>query len=96
MFAKTITNVDFENGMIKQFDVTRPSSALAVAELPLALLRALIAIPTELIQLKIDTSGKNKALYEAQREEIEAQEVLIRKLEELRRQEDSKTSQEPL
>lgn len=87
-FAETITNVDFEKGMLKQFDVTRPSTALAVAELPLELLKPLIAIPTELIQLKIDTSGKNKNLYDAQRKEIEAQAELIKKLEELRRKKD--------
>ncbi len=88
-FGESITKVDFDDGMIKQFDIKHPSGALAVAQLPIDVLNALIAIPAELVQLRIDTSGRNKKLYDAQKAEIEAQRQLIEKLEELHKEKEN-------
>ena len=77
---KTVT-ADFTNGMLTKLVLDKPSEALAVANIPFNILTKIIALPSELIQLKIDTSTNEKDLLEAQKALIEAQQSLIEAVE---------------
>lgn len=80
---KTVT-ADFTNGMLNKLVLDKPSEALAVANIPFNILTKIIALPSELIQLKIDTSTKQKELLDAQKALIEAQQSLIEAVEKAR------------
>jgi hypothetical protein len=45
---------------------------LSVVRLPLALLKAVISAPAEIIKLRVDLTNENTALIEAQKAQIEA------------------------
>jgi len=79
-FVKTVYDVEFKDGMVTKWDANRPSEALAVVRLPLALLKAVISAPAEIIKLRVDLSNENKKLIDAQKAQMEAQEA-IRDLE---------------
>ena len=83
IFVEKITKIDFEDGLLTQVDIDKPSEALAVVTLPLEILNSIIKIPTELIQFKINTINKDKELLEAQKQHIETQKALIELQEEL-------------
>jgi hypothetical protein len=70
----------FENGLVKTHKTEKPSEALAIASLPLDIIRAVFQTTAELIQLKIDTSGKETALANAKVAEIDAKKALETKL----------------
>lgn len=76
---KTIT-VDFEEGIFKKIALDKPSEANAVIQVPLNVLKAIVALPAELIQFKIDTTNTATEELEAQKGLIEAQQALIEAL----------------
>lgn len=88
-FVKKVTEIDFENGSISKFSINKPSQSLELASIPVDILKSIIAIPTELIQLKIDLSSKNKDLIEAQQAEIAAKNEFIEYLKSLEEKSDS-------
>jgi hypothetical protein len=72
-FSKNEYDVAFNNGILSKSKVIQPSEVLgAVMILPNAL-REIFAIPTELIQLKVDYSSSEKELIEIKKAMIEAQ-----------------------
>lgn len=84
-FVKTERNVTFSNGMLLSNKETRPSGVLAFTRIPLDILEALIALPTEILQLKFDISSKESALLQKELERIKAQEELRLELERQRK-----------
>lgn len=82
-FVEKTTTIDFEGGLLKQVDITKPSEALEIVSLPVEILKAIVAIPAELIQLKIDTTNKEKTLLDAQSSHIETQLKLLEAQEKL-------------
>lgn len=76
-FVEKITTIDFEDGALKQVDINKPSEALAIVSLPVDILMAIVAIPAELIQLKIDTTNRDKDLVEANKNLIASQQLLL-------------------
>jgi len=71
-FVKTEHNVKFKDGMLTSVDATRPSEMLgAVKTLPDSL-KAIAAVPAEMLQLKIDYSSKEAELAKKQTETIKA------------------------
>ena len=86
LVKKTLT-ADFTNGMLTKISVDKPSEALAAVEIPLDILENIIKLPTELIQLKIDTSEKQAVSLEKQKALIEAQQSLIEAVEEAKQKE---------
>ena len=89
--TKSEYDVEFTDGMLTKMDATRPSEALAAASLPLSAVRAVIGSVTDLIQLKVDFSSKNKAAVEAQTAMIKA----LTDLEAARQEAEKKSSAEP-
>lgn len=101
--VEKITVIDFENGMLKQVDIQKPSEALAIASLPVEILKAIVAIPAELIQLKIDTTDRDqklidaqKNLIESQRQLLETEQKLIEKQREISKKDGAPQSGEPI
>ncbi|MCP5007110.1 MAG: hypothetical protein GY941_24675 [Planctomycetes bacterium] len=81
LFTTTKYDVQFKEGMLVKADTNRPSQAMGIVSIPLDILKRVVALPTELIQLKIDYSSKQAALLENQKKVVEAQEALLKTLE---------------
>lgn len=79
-FVKTSHDVKLEEGVFKSITTDRPSSALAVAAAPLDVASAALSAVGELVQLKFDLSGKEKALADAKVAEIQAKAALDKAL----------------
>jgi hypothetical protein len=78
----TTYDLVFANGSLSKVTKDAPSSALALVSLPLDVVKAVADTVSDLIQLKIDTSGKEKALADAKVAQITAQAALEAKLAE--------------
>ncbi|MFN3243868.1 MAG: hypothetical protein ACE37K_20345 [Planctomycetota bacterium] len=76
-FVKVTENLTFGNGVVTAHDWHRPSSFSAAADFPLKVVERLIALPTELIQLKIYTTAKEKELLD-KIEELESSQRALR------------------
>ena len=72
----------FKNGILTQMKVDKPSEVLAAMNIPLDIVKAVVALPTELIQFKMNYSSENKKLYDALLQEIQAKDALIDYLKE--------------
>lgn len=69
--------IEFESGMLKSVSVTKPSEALAGIQIPVNIVKTIVSIPGEILQLKIDTTKDSKALHEARLNELKAREELL-------------------
>ena len=78
-FDRRMMNVE---GSITQMKVDKPSEVLAAMNIPLDIVKAVVALPTELIQFKMNYSSENKKLYDALLQEIQAKDALIDYLKE--------------
>lgn len=76
-FVKKVTTVDFDNGVFKEIAIDKPSSTLAFVEIPLSIAKAILSVPAEIVQLKIDTTKSAKDLHDARTAELEARQKLI-------------------
>lgn len=83
-FVQTKFDIGFDEGMLTKLEVTKPSEIHALIQLPLAIVKDIIAVPTELLQLKFNYASKDTELLNAQKANIEAQRNLERALEEFR------------
>lgn len=79
-FVKTTHDVKLEGGVFKSVTTDRPSSALALASAPLEIIKGTLQAVAEVLQLKIDLSGKEKALADAKVAELEAKAALDKEL----------------
>lgn len=75
-FVTTNYDLRFEQGSLTSSDATRPSEALGAVQVPQNIVKSLVSLPTDLVQLKINTVGKEKELLEAQQALIKAQRAL--------------------
>ena len=76
-FVKKVTELDFENGVLTQVKIDKPSELLGALDIPLAAARAILSIPAELVQFKIDTAKDQSELIKAQKDLIEANKALL-------------------
>ena len=79
-FVKTTHDVALDGGVFKSITTERPSSALAVAAAPVQAASAVLGAVAQVVQLKFDLSGKEKALADARVAEINAKAALDKKL----------------
>ena len=77
-FVKTEYDIDFQEGMLISVNSIRPSESLEIVRTIPQMLKAIVDIPAQLIQLKIDYSSKDKALIDAQKELLNAQLELLK------------------
>ena len=75
--VQCVNHVTLENGTLKEVYVEKPSTALATVKVPLTILQAVVALPTDLIQLKLNYSSTNESLLKSQQAEIEAMQALL-------------------
>lgn len=66
----------FDNGILLSHTEAKPSEALAVARIPVDVMKAVFEIPTSLLQLKVNYTSKDKELANAQRDLVEAMRAL--------------------
>lgn len=76
-FIKKAMTLNFKNGILTQITVDKPSEVLAALDIPLDIAKAIVSLPTELIQFKVTYSSENKKLYDALLQEIQAKDALI-------------------
>lgn len=70
-------DVEFKSGMLTKLDVKRPSELYALIQIPLTIAKDVLALPGELIQLKIDYSTKQADLVDAQTKILDAEKKRI-------------------
>ncbi len=66
----------FEGGLLTSVAINKPSAALAIANLPLNVLKAILAVPTELLTLRISNVDQEKKLATSLKELLDAQQAL--------------------
>lgn len=66
LFASREFGAEFTDGLLVANKEVKPSEALAVVALPYDITKALISVPAEIIQLKVDYSSKAQSLVDAQ------------------------------
>lgn len=91
-FIATNYDISFEDGLLTRLDTKRPSEVHSIVQVPLNILREIIALPTDLIQLKLDYSSKDTSLLESQKKNVEAQEALRKAVDERKKAVDQNTN----
>lgn len=76
-FTQTVIGSTFKDGMPEAYNVNRPSEVAAVAGLPVDIAKALISIPTQMLQLRVNYNSEDTALIEAQKNALDAEIDLI-------------------
>lgn len=64
--VEKVTNVDFDRGLVRSAHVVKSSEALDLVKIPYRVVVAFFSALSEIIQLKIDTSGKQAELVRAE------------------------------
>jgi len=64
--------VTFENGIPIKQEIDRPSEVVGCLDIPLNIVRSIVRLPTELIQLRVNYDTKQEELVKAQTKLIEA------------------------
>lgn len=75
--VKSKVSASFSNGILSSLSTNKPSELSSVVTVPHEILKGIISLPTELIQLKVDLSGKQKEAVDAEASLIEAQIKLL-------------------
>lgn len=75
-FVKKVTHIRFENGLLQSFTLDKPSEALAAVSIPVEIGKAIVSVPAELLQIRIDQSAKDKSRLDVERKRLEAEEAL--------------------
>ena len=68
--------------MLTGVTISKPSEVLAGLDIPLNVVKNIVSLPTDLIQLKFDFSKANTALIEQQVREVQAKDALRKAIEE--------------
>ena len=69
-FVTTDYKVEFKDGMPIKWRADRPSEVASVVRIPVAILRAILQIPAELIKLRFDIASNSRDLANANLEEL--------------------------
>jgi hypothetical protein len=84
-FVKRVSSLEFNDGMLSKVNVDKPSEALAALSVPVDALTAIIAIPAQLLTLRIANAQNTTSLYDNQVKLLEAQTKLIKAIEEFKK-----------
>jgi hypothetical protein len=66
MFAKRITTVNFSNGTLTDVAVDKGSEAVGFVQIPLVAVQAIVAVPTQIIKIRLADTQSHAALIQAQ------------------------------
>jgi len=76
-FVEKDTQLTFESGMLTKVDISKPSEALGFIQIPIDIVKAIVGIPSALLDFKINVTQKETSLLEQQAAIIKAQQALI-------------------
>ena len=82
-FTKNTYAYSFSKGSLTNSTIDQPSEMLGLVQIVPNVLKAIVAIPAEIIKLRVDYSSSEKALLENQKTMVETQLLLDQKLTEL-------------
>ncbi|MCG8506938.1 MAG: hypothetical protein MI755_20200 [Sphingomonadales bacterium] len=74
--VKTVNDVTFKDGAVVSWERNRPSELLEFVRLPVEMAKAVVSVPAELIQLRVNLQNEQTNLIKAQQAQIEANEAL--------------------
>jgi hypothetical protein len=74
--GKTKYSLALSKGVLTEFHGENPSIAVETVKVPLNITKALVALPTEILKLKLDYSSKAKELAAKEAEYLEAEKAL--------------------
>lgn len=80
-FVKRETTLMFNTGVLTSTEVKKPSEVLGLVKIPLEIATAIVGIPQQLLQFRIDYSSKQTSLLQNQKKLIEAQQNLLDAIE---------------
>jgi hypothetical protein len=92
LFVKRSTTLEFDNGVLRDIFIEKPSEALEFVEIPLRVVQALVKVPAEILRVRIAAVDNQKRLIEAQKELILNQRAALEAAKSLRN--DAATSAE--
>jgi hypothetical protein len=75
-FVKTVHDVEFTNGMLTSWHLNRPSEGLELIKIPVKMAKAIVSVPAEIIQLRVNLATEESNLIESQQTQIKALEAL--------------------
>lgn len=75
-FVEKETKITFLDGILTKYEITKPSQALGFIQIPIDIAKAIVSIPSSILQFKIDQTTQQKNFDVAKREAIEAQAAL--------------------
>lgn len=75
-FVKKETTLTLSDGILTLAKIDKPSELLAAMDIPLKLVQAIVALPTSLVQFKLNYSTEQTKLLSKQLEEIKARQEL--------------------
>ena len=84
-FVKSTQTIEFENGLLKSWSITKPSEALGFVSIPVGAVKSIAAIPSELFTFRVQTIQGEAGVLQAQQKLLDAQKDLLRMQEELRK-----------
>lgn len=83
-FATRTTTLDFEEGMLRDVTIEKTSELESFVKVPLHIAQAIVNLPAQIIQLKIDIGSSEASLIRARADLISAEAQLITALAALR------------
>lgn len=83
-FATRTTTLDFTDGMLRDVTIEKTSELESFVKVPLHIAQAIVNLPAQIIQLKIDIGGREADLIRARADLISAEAQLITALAALR------------
>jgi hypothetical protein len=76
MFVKRTTTLMFDNGVLRDIAIEKPSEVLGFVEIPLRVVQAVIAIPAQIVKVRIKAVNNEQAIADAQAGLIQNQAAL--------------------
>ena len=62
LFAKKVNNLTFENGMLIENEIKKPSEVEGFISIPINIAKAIVSVPAQLFQFRIDNTKKDNEL----------------------------------
>ena len=85
VFVKRETTLEFKDGVLQDVSIKKPSELLAFSEFPLKVAQAIVAVPSELIKVRIASTNNRERLINAQIQLIATQKAYAEEMEKLQK-----------
>lgn len=75
-FVRANNTLTFSQGLLTKFEIDKPSEALGFIQIPIDVAKAIVDIPGQLLQMKVQSTTNETGLLEAQKALLEARRAL--------------------